>query len=120
MDVVSNWIAATEAQLNASPLNDMEEQAVIALYELASDQPFEAINVILQVLDKQPKLSVINCLGAGPLEELLVKHPELLNQVIGVAETNNALRQSLLHVNMPDDNVEGVNRLNDFLRRNER
>lgn len=115
MTLAIKWIKATEAQLAAKNLNEEEEQAIIKFFELAADEPKMAIEIALQVLEYSPQRSILNCLGAGPLEDVLVKHPHCLDELIALAETNEKLRQCLSHVNLSEDNLRGANLLKRFL-----
>lgn len=115
MTLAIKWIEATEAQLAAKILNEEEEQAIIKFFELAADEPVKAIEIALQVIEHVPRSSILNCLGAGPVEELLVKHPQYLDELIALAETNEKLKQCLRHVNLPENNLKGTNLLARFL-----
>jgi hypothetical protein len=56
------------------------------LEQLVSDQPFEAIEVILEILRITNDERTLANLAAGPLESLLVKHgKEVIERVTGLA-----------------------------------
>jgi len=117
MDFATKWIEAKDAQLNSKSLSEEEEQAIIKFYDLASDEPDEAIKLALQVIEHEPRIAIIHCLGAGPVEELLVKHPSYLGELITLAEENEKLIQCLSHVNLSEDDVESTNLLAHFLEK---
>ncbi len=114
MNLVANWIDATEAQLRGIPLTGKREEAVVGLLELVSDDPEGALGIVRQIIERKPSDRVLNCLGAGPVEELLIKHPEFLGKLIGGIVDSNSLRECLLHVDADGDS-ELEKKLKDFL-----
>lgn len=117
MNLAMKWIQATEAQLNRNNLMEEEERAIILFFELASNEPAKAIDIALQVIERGPHSNIINCLGAGPIEELLVKHPSYLDQLIVLAGKNEKIKQCLKHVDLAENDVIGLRRLADFLEK---
>ncbi|HEX8988225.1 MAG TPA: hypothetical protein VF816_09695 [Rhodocyclaceae bacterium] len=115
MDLATNWIEATEAQLNRKVLGDEQEAALIELFELSSDQPGQAIKIFQKIAERAPSSSIMNCLGAGPIEELLVKHPGFLEQLITLALNSHPLQHSLMQVTLPEDDPKSVDRLREFV-----
>jgi len=115
MDLATNWIEATEAQLNRKVLGDEQESALVKLFELSSDQPGEAIKVFLKIAERAPSSSIMNCLGAGPIEELLVKHPGFLEQLITTALNSRPLQYSLMQVTLPEEDSKSLGRLREFV-----
>ena len=115
MDLETNWIEATEEQLLGNSLSGKGEEAAVNLLELVSDNPDGAVAVILQIIEHQPSERVLNCLGAGPIENLLVKYPEYLEKLIATVPDPSALKKCLLHVNTdPEDGLD-TNLLKKFL-----
>lgn len=102
IDLARDWINATEGQLSGNPLTGKDEETVVSLFELVSDNPDAAVEVILQVIEQEPDQRVLNCLGAGPIEDLLGKHPEYLKKLIAAVRNLNSLRSCLTHVNVDD------------------
>lgn len=116
MSLATNWIEATTEQLAGKSLSVEEEEAVVNLLEQVSGNPEYAFEVMLQIIEQSPSERVLNCLGAGPIEELLVKYPEYLEKLIANVSNASALKQCLLHVNYEDDEDElNINLLDDFL-----
>ena len=115
MDLATNWIEATEGQLLGNSLSGKGEEAAVNVLELVSDNPDGAVEVILQIIECQPSERVLNCLGAGPIESLLVKYPEYLEKLISIVPNADALKKCLLYVNTdPEDGLD-MKLLNNFL-----
>lgn len=99
IDFANNWIDAIEGELQGNPLNRKSEDVVVDLLELIADNPDDAFEVILQIIKQSPSERILNRLGAGPIEDLLVKHPEYLEKLINVVPDSIALKSCLTHVN---------------------
>lgn len=115
MDIVKTWLKSTEIQLAGNPLNCETEIPIIALYEACSDEPDKAIEIISGIIEQKPSDKLLACLGAGPIEELLVKHPKYLGKLIKEVSNHAALRVCLQHVDVGDDDSIDASMLNDFL-----
>lgn len=115
MNLANCWIVATQKQLLGEPLSNEKEEAIINLLDLIFDSPDGAFETILQIIEQQPSDRVLNCLGAGPIEELLVKYPEYLSRLIALVPNSNALRQCLLYVDYDEEDGIDINLLENFL-----
>jgi hypothetical protein len=71
--------------------------------------------VILNIIEQNPSEHVLNYLGAGPVEELLVKYPEYLEKLIAMTPNASALKKCLSHVNYDDEDGLDTDMLNKFL-----
>ncbi|MHB1401828.1 MAG: DUF6869 domain-containing protein [Thiobacillus sp.] len=98
-NLAANWIEATEGQLRGIPLSAKDEDAVVGLLELILENPGDAFEEILQIIKRKPSERALNRLGAGPIEELLVSHPEFLEKLILEASDINSLKRCLTYVN---------------------
>ncbi len=116
MSLVLNWIAAKQDQLLGKPLDSEKDEAIIELLDLILDNPESAFKTILQIIEQQPSDSLLACLGAGPIESLLTKHPEYLGKLIASVNDTNALKQCLLRVDYDDEDGLDVNLLENFLK----
>ncbi len=103
MELAEMWIKATQAQLSGSTLTEFEEDALIKMFELSSERPEDALGAFLRIIDLNPSTKILDCLGAGPLEELLVKNGEYLGHIIELALNNPGLRECLKYVQLEDD-----------------
>lgn len=99
INLAARWIDATEAQLSGGILSSDAEQAIVELFELVTDDPNGAAKVMLQIIEQEPGERILNCLGAGPMEELLIKHPRYLNSFLRSTHDLQLLKQCLAHVN---------------------
>ena len=115
MDLVTEWIGAAEAQLDRRTLEASQENAIIRLFELAAQEPDSALKIIYAIVQRKPRSDVLNYLGAGPIEELLVKHCEYLNEFISRARSDSLLKQCLSHVNLEVDDCADAPDLQRFL-----
>lgn len=115
MNLAINWVEAASAQLSGEELKSDQENAIIRLLELSSEEPDEALTVIYEIVRRKPDLKIINYLGAGPLEELLVKHCDYLEAIISHAEHDELLRQCLAHVNLELEDCANAYKLHQFI-----
>ena len=114
MNLAINWITAKQAQILGKSLSEKEENAVINLLEQCSYEPDNAVEVILEIIEQNPSELVLHYLGAGPVEELLVKYPEYLEKLIAMTPNTSALKACLSHVNYDEDGLD-AEMLNKFL-----
>ncbi|MBT9539685.1 DUF6869 domain-containing protein [Thiobacillus sp.] len=118
-NLAANWIEATEGQLRGFPLSAKDEDAVVGLLELILENPGDAFEEILQIIKRKPSERALNRLGAGPIEELLVSHPEFLEKLILEASDLNALKRCLTYVNADEGSAlekgltAAINRIGD-------
>jgi len=115
MDIASDWLKSTQAQLVGLSLNSESEKAIIAAFEICADNPDEAVNLISNIIEQKPNKKLLACLGAGPIEELLVKHPDYLNKLMEAIPCHAALKMCLQHVNTDEDDAIDKSMLNDFI-----
>jgi len=116
MSLVLNWIAAKHDQLLGKPLDSEKDDAITEILDLILDNPDSAFKTILQIIEQQPSDSVLACLGAGPIESLLSKHPEYLGELIASVQDTSALKQCLLHVDYDDEDGIDVDLIEKFLK----
>lgn len=115
MNLANEWIKATETQLSGDSLSCENEDAIIKLFELCSHHPDAALEVVLQIIEQLPAKSVLNNLGAGPIESLFFKYPEYLEKLIAMTPNTSALKECLSHVNYDDEDGLDGEMLNKFL-----
>ncbi|PPD41099.1 MAG: hypothetical protein CTY16_16375 [Methylobacter sp.] len=115
MNFALKWIKATETQLSGATLSSENEDVISDLYDLCSDNPDDALEVILQVIALAPEERVLNQLGAGPIESLFFNYPEYLEKLISLTANTDALKNCLSHVNYDDEGSLDVNFLEKFL-----
>jgi hypothetical protein len=105
-DLVSAWIALSLAEPN-SPEHGEYFWAFMRADELCTDDPDRAWRFILAVLANNQSSPVVGHLSAGPLEDLLARHPyKIIERVESEARRNPHLASLLGGVwqnRMPDD-----------------
>ncbi|WP_020564392.1 DUF6869 domain-containing protein [Methylosarcina fibrata] len=115
MNLAINWIKAKQTQILGKSLSEKEEDAIITLLEQCDYEPDNAVKVILEIIEQNPSERVLAFLGAGPVEELLVKYPEYLEKLIEMTPNTSALKECLSHVNYDDEDGLDAEMLNKFL-----
>ncbi|MGZ8250125.1 MAG: hypothetical protein ACXWUF_19055 [Methylomagnum sp.] len=103
MNIVDKWIEATKSQLRGNSLTEELEYPVIRLFELCSYKPNEAIEIIAEIIEKNPDEKILDCLGAGPIEELLIKYPSYLDILVDKVTNGSSLNRCLSHVNFDEE-----------------
>jgi hypothetical protein len=114
-DLVANWIDATVAQINGKDLNKKQNDSIIELLEICTNNPSRAFKIICQILATNPNKKVLGCLGAGPLEDLLIQHCDYIDKSIEEVVNTKLLRDCLEHVNMDPEDCPNAQNLYDFL-----
>jgi len=109
------WISAAKIQLNKEQLSGKEEDTIVELLELCSDEPEVALNVIYKIIERHPSIDILRYLGAGPLEDLIVKNCHFLNELIDKAKENSQVRECLSFVNLNEDDCSNSKDLSNFL-----
>jgi len=115
MNLAINWIEATQAQILGKSLSEKEEDAIITLLEQCDYEPDNAVKVILEIIEQNPSERVLAYLGAGPIEDVLIKYPEYLEKLIVMTPNASALKKCLSHVNYDDEDGLNTDMLNKFL-----
>ena len=114
--LVVDWILATEAQVEGKHLNEKQSNSIVELLELCTHNPSIAFSVICQLLATNPREKVIGCLGAGPLEDLLIQHCHFIEKTIEEAAKNKLLKKCLEYVNVDQEDCPNAQKLYDFLK----
>jgi hypothetical protein len=109
-----NWLDAATIQLNKQELNKDQDDAIVQLFEVCSDDPKRAFNVICEILACNPRKDVVGYLGAGPLEDLLIHHCEYIDIVIEKTNSIELLEECLEHVNLETEDCEEAEKLHAF------
>ena len=115
-DLASNWINATIAQIDDKELTEKQNDSIVELLEICTDNPSKAFRIICQILSTNPNKKVLGCLGAGPLEDLLVQHCDYIEKSIEEAVSTKLLRDCLEYVNMDPEDCPNAQKLYDFLK----
>ncbi|RTL03939.1 MAG: hypothetical protein EKK65_02705 [Lysobacterales bacterium] len=96
------WIDSATKQIRQGVLDESNDSSIVMLLDLCNDQPLKAVQVIYEIMEKTSDSDLLSYLGAGPLEDLLVKHPEFLNKFSNDSIDNPKLQQCLSQVNLDD------------------
>ncbi len=115
MSISNDWIAAAEAQLSGQSLTQEQDDTIVRLLELCADDPAKAFVAISGIVQLDPRLEILNYLGAGPLEDLLIKHCEYLEVLIAKARQDRRFRQCLSHVNLDNEDCPNAQILHNYL-----
>jgi len=109
--VIAAWIAMCKAE-RGTPEHDQQFWAFDRVWDMCRNDPDAAWRVILAVLEADQSNAVIERLSAGPLEDLLAKHPyDVIERVESEARRNPRFADLLGGVwqnAMPDDVWERV------------
>ena len=81
-NLIAGWIALAGSE-SGTPEHDQHFWAFGRVWELCRDEPEAAWQFILAVLETDRSDRIVQNLSAGPLEDLLAKHPQ---QAIGWVE----------------------------------
>ena len=114
-NLTTDWIDAATAQLNAQKLNKDQDNAIVNLFEICAENPSRAFNVICEILETNPRKDVLGYLGAGPLEDLLLKNCEYIDIAIERTKNITLLKECLAHVNLDKEDCPNSQTLYDFL-----
>lgn len=104
-ELANNWIKAVEDEIQGRRVSADGQDARVGILQLILENPDAAADEILKIIDHKPSDRVLNRLGAGPVEELLVANPQYLERLILEASDPLALRKCLQFVN-PDEGSE--------------
>lgn len=110
-----NWLDAARIQLNKQKLTNNQNDAIAELFEVCSDDPQRAFNVICEILACNPRKDVVGYLGAGPLEDLLIHHCEFIDIVIEKTNSIDLLKECLEQVNLDNEDCDEAEKLHAFL-----
>jgi hypothetical protein len=119
-DLVLKWVNAAIAQIDGEELDDIQNNSIVELFDICSDDPSRAFNVICQILATNPREDVLGYLGAGPLEDLLINNCDYIDKAIEEVENTKLLRGCLEHVNMEIEDCSNAKTLYDFLKKRRR
>lgn len=115
--LVDRWIDATKAQIDGKDLNEKQNDSVVEMLEICTKNPSRGFTIICQILAKHPNKKVLGCLGAGPLEDLLIQHCDYIDKSIEEIENTKLLRDCLEYVNMDLEDCPNAQNLHDFLKK---
>ena len=91
--LVQAWKSYTEATVKygvGSPEAKSLFWAFDEMVDLVRDKPFDAFEVILEILRITDEERILANLAAGPLEELLVEHgPEMIERILALAKSDS-------------------------------
>ncbi len=101
------------------PLTNEQESTIIDLLEACSEKPDRAFWYILEILELNPNEAIIGYLGAGPLEDLLLKHGDkFIDKIIKEAANNTLLFKCLSYVDLDTEDFARADEIYSFLETN--
>ena len=105
-ELIDSWIKATELSQN-DPGFSADNWAIQKVLDMHMDGEHEAIwKIILGIVSATKSDWVLGCLGAGPLEDLLVSHtPQYIERIAIEAETSPKFKRALTSVNLDADDT---------------
>ena len=94
-DLVSGWIDFHKAEQNSV---EYEESfwSFMLMEDLVEDFPYDALEVILLIVDRDQSDSTMGSVAAGPIEDLLTKHgPKVIDRIEREARRNKHFNHAL-------------------------
>lgn len=104
--LVSAWISATEKS-EGNPGASADDWAIQKVIDLHYDgEHVEIWKIILAIVDATESKWVLECVGAGPLEDLLTHHaPEYIERVVREAKSSTKFKTALSAVWLDEDDT---------------
>ena len=94
-EFIAAWLALTKAESDTTEYKS-NFWAHVHWADLITDHPEVAFSVILEILNMDTSTKVLECLSAGPLEDLLVEHgTSLMSRIEDEAMRSRSFRKLL-------------------------
>jgi hypothetical protein len=114
-NLITLWISAASAQLDKLDLSEEQNDAIVELFDLCSENAEKAFEVICEILRRKPREDIVGYLGAGPLEDLLIKNCEYVDIVIERSDTVKLLMNCLEVVNIDTEDCAEASTNHDYI-----
>ncbi len=92
--LIDTWVRYEQLTLRTD--RDGDFWAVMKLEELCRFNPDQALDVVIEILNREPTEQIIGSLAKGPLEQLFAQHgSRLMDRAEAEAESNAIFRRLL-------------------------
>ncbi|MEW8185259.1 MAG: DUF6869 domain-containing protein [Candidatus Thiodiazotropha endolucinida] len=117
MVLATDWIKSAELQLINETIEDSYAKPIVDLLELCNLSPRKALDIIYEIISRNPSDDVIGYLGAGPLEDILTKNCEpFIDELIEKSKKDKRLLLCLRSVDLDDCDCTRAHQLHKLIK----